>query len=354
MLTQTGTREISGRRRPAADYLPDFCHIHSVLAVLIAGELVALVFTLANSPVTDGFWARLGLTSLFIQWIGLATTASLCLLKRKVRTLSIERFSVMGLGIIFLITLMCSLISLRFVLAGRVDLDEDWYFLFRNLVISLLMGAVVFRYFYLQQQYRLRLHSEAEARVQALQSKIRPHFLFNSLNTIASLIPDDPARAEALLEDFSDLFRASMAKPERLLPFSAERSLCERYLHIERQRIGERLNWQWRMDDFPEDMLMPPLSLQPLLENAVYHGIQARVPGGTIDIHCRLAGGSVEISVTNPLPEAGSQRPPGNQIALENIAERLRVLFGGDASLHIHQSTREFRARLRFPVCEEA
>ncbi len=350
MLTQTGTREISGRRHPAAAYLPDFCHIHSVLAVLIAGELVALVFTLANSHLADGFWARLGLTSLFIQWIGLATTASLCLLKRKVRDLSLERFSIMGLGIIFLITLICSLISLRFVIAGRLDLNQDWYFLFRNLVISLMMGAVVFRYFYLHQQYRVRLQSEAEARVQALQSKIRPHFLFNSLNTIASLIPDDPAQAEILLEDFSDLFRASMAKPDRLLPFSAEQSLCKRYLHIERQRIGERLNWQWRLDDFHDDLLMPPLSLQPLLENAVYHGIQPRVPGGTIDIHCRTIGKYAEIAVTNPLPEAGNQRPPGSQIALKNIAERLRVLYGGDASLQIRRGEHSFCARLRFPT----
>jgi two-component system sensor histidine kinase AlgZ len=183
--------------------------------------------------------------------------------------------------------------------------------------------------------------------VQALQARIRPHFLFNSLNTIASLVPDDPEGAERAIEDLADVFRGGMRRADRPIALGEELGLGRQYLEMERRRLGDRLAIEWRVDELPVSARVPPLILQPLLENAIAHGIQARPEGGTVSVYGREADGQVMITVSNPLAPAETR--PGHGMALANIRERLELAFGGRASLVTGQDERAFFAVLTLP-----
>ncbi len=186
--------------------------------------------------------------------------------------------------------------------------------------------------------------------MQALQSRIRPHFLFNSMNTIASLTRSNPALAEEVVEDLADLFRVSLGDVKRQSTLGKELELARQYLNIERHRLGERLRVEWDLKGLPESAMMPPLILQPLLENAVYHGIEPAAAGGAIRISGRYRRGRVNLSIRNSLPEssAGSHRK-GNKLALENIRQRLAGLFGMQASLLESLVEGEHQVRLVMP-----
>jgi two-component system sensor histidine kinase AlgZ len=200
----------------------------------------------------------------------------------------------------------------------------------RALLFAALVTLAALSYFSL----RTRALSPAlsEARLQALQARIRPHFLFNSLNAVLSLIREDPRRAEMALEDLSDLFRVLMADNRELTPLSREVDLCRQYLAIEELRLGPRLQIDWQIGDMPGDALVPPLILQPLIENAVYHGIEPRSAPGTITIRIWRDGDQVRALLRNPYQSKGD-RHSGNRMALANIRERLQLHFDAEASL---------------------
>ncbi|HID48617.1 MAG TPA: sensor histidine kinase, partial [Chromatiales bacterium] len=185
---------------------------------------------------------------------------------------------------------------------------------------------------------------------QALQSRIRPHFLFNSMNTIASLVHAEPGQAEAAVENLADLFRASLSDARARIPLHEELDLCRRYLSIEALRLGDRLRQHWQVDALPGDALVPPLLLQPLLENAVYHGIEPRTEGGRIDIEGQREDGDIVIRIRNPLNgHSGQGHANGNRIALDNIRQRLAALYGRHGGLHIDRDDRHYTTTLRFP-----
>ncbi|GAB2180082.1 hypothetical protein DLREEDagrD3_03050 [Denitratisoma sp. agr-D3] len=199
-----------------------------------------------------------------------------------------------------------------------------------------------------------RLHSEktgptiAEARLMALTARIRPHFLFNSLNAILGTIRSDPRRAELALEELSDLFRALLQDPKELVPLSEELALCRQYLSLERLRLGDRVQVRWDIDRCPADALMPPLVLQPLLENAVYHGIEPMAEAGCIDIRLFSEGDLLLIELSNPSsPLHGHEA--GNRMALDNIRERLALFYGDHASVHCTPLGDRFVVRLILP-----
>jgi two-component system sensor histidine kinase AlgZ len=188
----------------------------------------------------------------------------------------------------------------------------------------------------------------AEARLQALQARIRPHFLFNSLNAVLALIRKDPQRAERSLEDLADVFRTLMSDARTFVRLADEISLLERYAAIEQLRLGERLRITWDLDGAPADALLPPLVLQPLLENAVYHGVE---PGtGTSDVLVRIVkrGDRVLAQIENPYLEAEVQRS-GNRMALENIRERLQLFFDAEARIAIKAADGRYRVELEIP-----
>jgi two-component system sensor histidine kinase AlgZ len=188
----------------------------------------------------------------------------------------------------------------------------------------------------------------AEARIQALQARIRPHFLYNSINAVLSLIRSEPKRAERALEDMADLFRVLMADNRTLVPIASEVELARQYLAIEEIRLGDRLRVTWRIDGMPGDALVPPLMLQPLVENAVYHGIEPSDRGGEITIDAALAGGQLVISLRNPFP-GGGRHSSGNRMAIVNIRERLQLHFDAEASMRSEVKDGMYKVTLRMP-----
>ncbi len=198
--------------------------------------------------------------------------------------------------------------------------------------------------------HRGRLHSPAltEARLHALTARIRPHFLFNSLNAVLGVIREDPRRAERALEEIADMFRVLMKEQKELVPLDDELDLCMRYLDVERLRLGDRLNVVWDLENKPIAALVPPLLLQPLLENAVYHGIEPSSAPGDMDVRVARRGNEVLLEVSNPIVETPRQQQ-GNRMAQENIRERLALFFDLEADMTITRRSGRYSVRIRFP-----
>lgn len=216
----------------------------------------------------------------------------------------------------------------------------------RLLFYAFILTAISLYYFNLHQH----AYSPAvvEARLQALQARIRPHFLFNCINAVLSLIRTQPKQAETALEDMADLFRVLMADNRDLVPLGQEISLCRRYLALEKLRLEERLIVHWKIDNMPPDAMIPPLILQPLIENAVYHGIEPLEKGGTITIQIYTTRREIHLVLSNPYNEA-NLRHIGNKMALKNIKERLTLHFDLEASLKSSQSNGEYHVHITLP-----
>lgn len=230
-------------------------------------------------------------------------------------------------------------------------------FVFQNLLAVALVGGGTLRYLYVRAQWQAEVTAQAEARVQALQARIRPHFLFNSLNTIASLIPEQPQAAEQAILDLADLFRGSMRRADRLIELSEELNLAYKYLEMEQRRLGERMHIEWEVDDLPGSARVTPLLLQPLLENAVAHGVQRCTTPGTVRVFGRLEGEQIVITINNPLPEeeaAGAPTAPHHGMALRNIRSRLALAYGERAKLLTEESDQEFFTVLTLPYVEHS
>jgi len=221
----------------------------------------------------------------------------------------------------------------------------------QHLAIAGIVGAVVLRYLYEQHRERQRELAESQARLQALQARIRPHFLFNSMNTIASLTRVDPDLAQQVVHDLSDLFRATLSEAHQFSTLGREFELARGYLRIEAQRLGDRLRVNWDVDGVPLDTRLPALLLQPLLENAVYHGIEPVTDGGEIVISGRCREGVVSLAVRNTLPQVAPAGPrSGNQMAQDNVRQRLDAAFGEAAGMVLGQVDGCYQVRFHFPA----
>lgn len=216
----------------------------------------------------------------------------------------------------------------------------------RLLFCALIISTIILYYFNLH--HRAYSPAVAEARLQALQARIRPHFLFNSLNAVLSLIRSQPKQAETALEDMADLFRVLMADNRDLVPLAQEIALCRQYLALEKLRLDERLNIHWKIDDMPPDALIPPLLLQPLIENAVYHGIEPMTAGGMITIQIYSRQNEVHLLIKNPCSTQGHHHQ-GNKMALKNIKERLTLHFDLEASLKSTLVNGEYEVHIVVP-----
>ena len=233
---------------------------------------------------------------------------------------------------------------------SRDALQPTAYVVSALVVISMLVANNV------QARRRAMEKREEEARQEALRSQLAalqartdPHFLFNSLNTVASLTRSRPELAEATIEDLAELFRASLGNPADGVPLAVELELAQRYLNIERLRLGERLQVSWEVADLDGELALPALIVQPLLENAVYHGIEPRAEGGTLRVHGRRDGADGVLEIDNPLA-SGGLRPGGNHMALENIRARLAAFYGRDGLLQTAVADDRFHATLRLPA----
>ncbi|MFV0276306.1 MAG: sensor histidine kinase, partial [Parahaliea sp.] len=329
-------------------FLPDLCGPRQVFVLVLLAELLVLVFTLAAGGLRHFDWSLLALVSLFVQWIALCSAALLCLLRGLFERFGTACASGASLALIALVTVLSSLAS-RAVMPLAQPFATDGWALLRNLLVALVVGGIALRYCYLQQQLRLRERSVLQARLDALRARIRPHFLFNTLNSIASLIATQPEQAERAVEDLAELFRGSLREASQTLTVADEIRLCSLYLDIEQLRLGSRLRVDWQVGTAVRDLPMPSLVLQPLVENAVYHGVARLAEGGCIEVRIARRDGLLHVHVSNPVPQ--QETDGGLRIALDNIVQRLRGQYGERAGLEAARRDEAFRVHLFYP-CE--
>jgi two-component system sensor histidine kinase AlgZ len=359
-------------------FLPDFCGIRAVFAVVVVGELLAIVLTLAPGVSLRNGFNALALNSLFVQWTGLVSCALLCFTRRVLESLGDALAASTAGLIVVLVTAAVSEAAWWAILprlaqpgaaigwelgygTGRLGEQQAplssvsrLEFLLRNIAVASVVAFVALRYFYVQHQLLARIRSESQARIQALQSRIRPHFLFNSMNTIASLARSEPAVAEQVTEDLASLFRVSLGDARVPVRLEQELDLCRQYLRIEAQRLGERLCTASDTIGVPGDALLPALTLQPLLENAVYHGVEPAPDGGRIALSGRFDGERVVMRVENTVPPAGVRaRRGGNAMALDNVAQRMEAFFAGEARVRVLPDEERYCVELQFPYRTE-
>jgi two-component system, LytTR family, sensor histidine kinase AlgZ len=342
------------RRTPlvAPDHfaVPNLCTAPAIALLVLVGQLLVLVLLFAGGELT---WVRLALLSLFVQWVVLLSAGALCATRALIARLPLVSGALLTFALVLLVTLIVGLGADRVVAGSVFGAAVDGGMLIRQQVIAGIITALALRYLHVQQQLRAQEQSELRSRIQALQSRIRPHFLFNSMNIIASLIETDPQTAESVVEDLSELFRASLNDAGHDVPLEEELDLCRRYARIESLRLGERLALDWQVDAVPAGVRIPLLTLQPLLENAIYHGIQPRPEGGTIVLRCWFDAGRVNVEISNPLPaEAPTGEAQGNRMALGNIRSRLAALYGNRADLMSGVHEGRYLTVLHFPVAD--
>lgn len=324
--------------------LPNFCNLGIWLRILIIVGGMSAAAAAVKAATLAGMWGDLLDISALVQPVLLLSLLALCLARRFLARLPYRA------GVVAVLLLTLALTALVHVL-GRRLFGADIGAFERHGLFAVLVSGVLLGYFHL----RSRAFSPAlsEARLQALQARIRPHFLFNSINAVLSLIRSDPKRAEQALEDMADLFRVLMADNRQLVPLEKEVALCRQYLDLEQLRLGERLQIAWHIEKMPGDALIPPLVLQPLLENAVYHGIEPRAEPGEVVINIYRARDQVHMVLANPYRMEGDHHS-GNKMALGNIRERLQLHFDAEASLSTKVDSVSYQVHIIVPYVKES
>lgn len=338
------------RRRltDGADFpvLPDCCNLGTMVRVLLPLNLgVVLLGWLLPAAGVD-YWPMLE-TALRVDAVAAASLLTLCPLRRSVNGAPRWVQWVVGLGVPSAFAIVVAVGSAEPPAPG-VAAFAAW--LMPRVLLAAGIAWALIEYLRLRQ---LSLQpSQAEGRLQALQARIRPHFLFNSLNTVLGLMRSDPRKAERTLENLADLFRVFMKDSRELVPLDDEVLLCKEYLTIEKLRLADRLGVRWELDGMPGDALLPSLLLQPLVENAVHHGIEPNQEPGEIRVIIAKSGDRVRVEIANPLPDAPPTRP-GNHMALSNVRERLDLTFDVEGQLETSSADGQFRVIVQFPYRKE-
>jgi len=311
--------------------LPDFCNQDVVLNSMVMAEIIAILLTIVQ-PVNNimDHVQYLAIASMVIQWILIINLVVLCKTQKYLTSLSPLIFYLIIFLLLQLVTFLVSLsgnylinyLQLNFVF------EDNWQigFILQNLTISSLLSLILIRYAYLNQRWKNQVIRYNQSKVDALQAKIRPHFLFNSLNTIAALIHIDPQKADDAILGLSDIFRTSI-KPNTFVTLKEEIDTVNKYLDLEKLRLEERLQVNWQIYTQDLSMKIPALILQPLVENAVYHGTEQLDEGGEIGIIINIKNNTLWIEVNNPVHIASKNNRSGNSIALANIKERLKLIY---------------------------
>ena len=333
----------------SAPIIPDTCNLGIMLRVLVPLNLLGVLAALASASGPVEAAGRFLSLAVLLEPVALASLVALCAARKVVNGMALPVQWGVAVGVPAALTLAAALVVQRFqepeLSAGAVA----WWVVARTAVAAVVAWGFI-------EFFRLRARayspSFSEARLQALQARIRPHFLFNSLNAVLGLMRSDPRRAEATLENLADLFRVFMRDARELVPLDDEVVTCKEYLAIEQIRLGERLAVVWQLDQMPGDALLPSLLLQPLIENAVHHGIEPSSETGTIQITVTRPGERVRVEIVNPVAATPPVRP-GNQMALSNVRERLMLLYDMEAELKTGVENGRFRLLLEFPYRKE-
>lgn len=328
---------ISQNRR--ANLLPDFRNLGVMLRILLAVSVLSLIAALLQAQSWTGALDRWFAISALVQPAVILSLVILGLLTARLRAMDYP------LAVAAIVLVEAGIAAALVAATSAMFGSESWD-LARTLFFTVVTTIALLAYFNLRN--RALSPALTEARLQALQARIRPHFLFNSINAVLSLVRSEPRRAEAALEDMADLFRVLMADNRDLVPLEAEVELCRQYLNLEKLRLGERLQVEWHVDNMPRDALVPPLVLQPLLENAVYHGIEPAVEPGVVSINIYALRDQLHMVLRNPYRREGSHHA-GNKMALGNIRERLSLHFDAEAVLQTRVGDSQYEVHITLP-----
>ena len=310
--------------------------LHYLLEMFIGGNVLAMVLALAKAQ----SWQALNLADLlqymlYINWILLCFAALVELFHQHFQRMGIKLALICGFLLLQAIVLVTTT-SLNVLTYFGSNLNFQGLSLVvvmnqvgLHLSFGILLGMFCFRYLYLREQWAQQQHSELNARIQAMQARIHPHFLFNSLNSVISLISIDPDKAEQMLLNLSRLFRASFQEL-KLVKLQEEIELCQRYLEIEQIRLGERLQVEWKLEnkDLYSQVQIPLLTLQPLVENSIFHGVEKILTKSTISILIEILQNQINIIITNPYTQDNKILKKGHGIAIENVRQRLEAYYG--------------------------
>lgn len=318
-----------------ADALPDFRNLGVVARILLGVNALAFAAVLVAEPRWGAALERFVLVAAQLE-----PTLALALVALYVLAPALARLPYASGA--------AAVVALALAMSGALHFatGEPTDGLARTLVLAAIAALLLLAY--LRLLTRAYSPALAEARLQALQSRIRPHFLFNSLNAVLSLIRRDPRRAEQALEDLADLFRVLMQDNRRFVPLADEIALLERYASLEQLRLGERLTVDWALEGAPRDALMPPMVLQPVLENAIYHGVEPGTGPGRVAVRIGRRGGRVHVRIDNPYVEEHAHRA-GNRMALDNIRERLQLFFDAEARIDLRVADGRYVVEIEMP-----
>ena len=337
--------DVAPPRRPGPDSAFDVCHVGVVLRALLYVHGVMAIGMVFAAP---SFAVWLGLTaagsSVALPGV-LIWLLALCALKRPLAAapVPLQWFAAVGFGAAAA-WLTATLVSVLLVDASGADVSALTGF--GPAVAGAAIAATMFEW--LRLRAKATVPAETTARLAELQSRIRPHFLFNTLNTALTLVRLDPPRAEGVLEDLAELFRVAIGDTAESVSLAEEVELAQRYLDIEQIRFGSRLHVSWELDPLAGTARVPPLLLQPLVENAVRHGVEPSAEGGVIRIRTRVKVGRAVLSIANSVPKEVSR--PGNGMALKNVRERLRLMHDVAAQFETRQEADVFRVQIVVPL----
>jgi len=330
------------------DALPNFRNIGVTLRTVLCVNGMALLIAAATATSWLEITLRMADISALLQPVLLSSLLILYLLNPLFARLNYRQ----GIAVVMILTGLITLTIYHF--GGDLYVQPGEYSNFlagRNTLLGGMIAGLLLAYFRLRTQaLSPALHA---SRLQALQARIRPHFLFNTINAVLGIVRANPKRAEMALEDMSDLFRMAMSYSGELVSVQKEVALARQYLALEQMRLGERLKVNWHMENLPEDALLPPLILQPLLENAVYHGIEPLAEGGLIDIRLYCISNEMHLEMYNPRTEQGVHHE-GNKMALTNIRERLNLQFDIEARYTVESGKDFYRVHILLPYVKVA
>jgi two-component system sensor histidine kinase AlgZ len=348
----------SGEKQAQIDnyFIPDLCRGQGLLGLLVIAGLFAVLMTLMRTGISAFDFLLLAKISLQVFWIALLGAVFLCQARRFLNHLPLREIALINFSLILLAAAICAAVaqlSSNYLLSGvwRVDFLQ----VINTVLIAAIPAGAILRLFYMQHQLRQQQSASQQMRIEALQSKIRPHFLFNSMNSLASLISTDPDKAEQTLENLCDLFRYALRDGSDGVSLQLEVDACKKYLQIEKLRLAERLQYDWDIEVDMENISVPALLLQPLIENAVFHGIQPARKGGYLKIRIYRDGEWVCIDLVNSLETNGEQRfqkPAGHNMAINNLRHRLDAFFNQQAELQETVKQNHYHTRMRFKPTE--
>lgn len=320
-----------------AHWLPDLCRTEALFWVTLLSVVLAVILELLIRGANFSL-VSFGQRALLILWMVLIGCLLACFIRRLSTNWSLW---LVVLAVMLGIQLAGFLGAWGQMLVTGESLIDT---LVPSQLLSALIGSVSLRFFYLQHQQRLRAERLKRAEFELLQARIQPHFLFNTLNSIASLISTRPDQAEGAVLDLADLMRSSLNAGQKLIPLGEEIELCEKYLQIEHLRMGNRLQWDFEVSEDSARVHIPSLSLQPIVENAVLHGVSQISRGGTIKLSASISdkGESkrLQIRVENPLPAEPAHL--GNSLAQKNVAARLQASFSEPLSLSLRSEPESY------------